>query len=127
MASETTQKNIDIQLQNITQATKVLKNLVRQIINARITNTSEIYYGSVNLLSLRIQAIKLDVTLGRAIMSNSITLTRAVIEKQDKIYNEIIELVFEDKENMNEGFYIEMMNLARDGRRANEKTLKHYK
>jgi len=127
MASETTQKNIDIQLQNITEATKVLKNLVRQIINARITNTSEIYYGSVNLLSLRIQALKLDVTLGRAIMSNSITLTRAVIEKQDKIYNEIIELVFEDKENMNEGFYIEMMNLARDGRRANEKTLKHYK
>ena len=127
MASETTQKNIDIQLQNITEGTKVLKNLVRQIINARITNTSEIYYGSVNLLSLRIQALKLDVTLGRAIMSNSITLTRAVIEKQDKIYNEIIELVFEDKENMNEGFYIEMMNLARDGRRANEKTLKHYK
>jgi len=125
MASETTQKNIDIQLQNITQATKVLKNLVRQIINARITNTSEIYYGSVNLLSLRIQAIKLDVTLGRAIMSNSITLIRAVIEKQDNIYNEIIELVFEDGENMDEGSYIEIMNMARDGRRTNETTLKH--
>jgi len=125
MTSKANQKNIDIKLLNITEATKDLKDMVRQIINARINNIPEIYYGDVNLLSLRIQAMKLDVTLGRAIMSNSITLIRAVIEKQDNIYNEIIELLFEDKETMNEGFYIKMMNMARDGRRTNETTLKH--
>ena len=108
-----------------TTSLKDLKDMLRQIIIARINNTPEIYYGCVNLLSLRIQAMKLDVTLGRAIMSNSIILIRAVIEKQDNIYNEIIELLFEDKETMNEGFYIKLMNMARDGRRTNETTLKH--
>ena len=125
MTSKANQKNIDIKLLNITEATKDLKDMLRQIIIARINNTPEIYYGSVNLLSLRIQAMKLDVILGRAIMTNSIILIRAVIEKQDNIYNEIIELVFEDGENMDEGSYIEIMNMARDGRRTNERTLKH--
>ena len=123
MPREPTIKNMNVIKNTIIKATTELENMIRQNITARANNTPQFYYGCINLLSLQIQAMKIDIILGRAIMSNSNTLIRAAIEKQDNIYKEILELLFEDQEHIQEGLYIDIMNQARDCLRANEKTL----
>lgn len=123
MPREPTIKNMNDIKKTIIKATTELENMIRQNITARANNTPQVYYGCINLLSLQIQGMKIDIILGRAIMSHSTTLIRAAIEKQDNIYKEILELLFEDQEHISEGFYIQLMNQARDCLRVNEKTL----